>query len=108
VGHCTFLPLLALLPTAPQGPIHNQNRPSVTPVYGRHGPSLGNDNVLVQVNTLSNFNFSIEHRPGKKHAYADALTRCAHAEEPDPDDEPDEMISMMHEMINVLQPCVPD
>jgi hypothetical protein len=58
--------------------------------------------------TLSNFNFLIEHRLGKKHASADALSRCAHAEEPDPDDQPDEMIAMMHEMINVLEPCVPD
>jgi hypothetical protein len=56
---------------------------------------------------LSNFNFSIEHRPGKKHGNADALYRCTHAEEPDPDDGPDEMIAMMHEMINVLEPCVP-
>jgi hypothetical protein len=34
--------------------------------------------------------------------------RVSSAEEPDPDDEPDEMIAMMHEMINVLEPCVPD
>jgi hypothetical protein len=64
--------------------------------------------IMRWLGTLSNFNFSIEHRPGKKHAYADALSRCAHAEEPDPDDEPDEMIAMMHELINVLEPCVPD
>jgi hypothetical protein len=64
--------------------------------------------IMRWFDTLSNFNFSIEHRPGKKHANADALSRCAHAEEPDPDDELDEMIAMMHEMINVLEPCVPD
>jgi hypothetical protein len=64
--------------------------------------------IMRWFDTLSNFNFSIEHRPGKKHANADAPSRCAHAEEPDPDDEPDEMIAMMHEIINVLEPCVPD
>jgi hypothetical protein len=64
--------------------------------------------IMRWFDTLSNFNFLIEHRPGKKHANADALSRCAHAEEPDPDDEPDEMIAMMHEMINVLEPCVPN
>jgi hypothetical protein len=64
--------------------------------------------IMRWFDTLSNFNFLIEHRPGKKHANADALSRCAHAEEPDPDDKPDEMIAMMHVMINVLEPCVPD
>jgi hypothetical protein len=64
--------------------------------------------IMRWFDTLSNFNFTIEHRPGKKHANADALSRCAHAEEPDPDDKPDEMIAMMHEMINVLEPCVPN
>jgi hypothetical protein len=64
--------------------------------------------IMRWFDTMSNFNFSIEHRPGKKHANADPLSRCAHAEEPDPDDEPDEMIAMMHEMISVLEPCVPD
>jgi hypothetical protein len=64
--------------------------------------------IMRWFDTLSNFNFSIEHRPDKKHDNADARSRCAHAEEPDPDDEPDEMIAMMHEMINVLEPCVPD
>jgi hypothetical protein len=49
--------------------------------------------IMRWFDTLSNFNdVLIEHRPGKKHANADALSRCAHAEEPDPDDEPDEMI----------------
>jgi hypothetical protein len=33
---------------------------------------------------------------------------CFHAEEPDPDDEPDEMIAMMHQMISMLERCVPD
>jgi hypothetical protein len=64
--------------------------------------------IMRWFNTLSNFNFSIEHRPGKKHANGDALSRCAHAGEPDQDDEPDEMIAMLHEMIKVLEPCVPD
>jgi hypothetical protein len=64
--------------------------------------------IMRWFDTLSNFNFLIEHIPGKKHANPDALSRCAHAEEPDPDDEPDEMIAMMHKMINVLEPCVPD
>jgi hypothetical protein len=57
--------------------------------------------IMRWLDTLSNFNSSIKHRPGKKHANADALSRCALAEEPDSDDEPDEMIAMMHEMINV-------
>jgi hypothetical protein len=52
--------------------------------------------IMRWFNTLSNINFLIEHRPGKKHANADALSRCAHAEEPDPDDEQDEIIAMMH------------
>jgi hypothetical protein len=100
--HCTLLPLLALLSTAPQRPIHNQNRSSITPVYGRYGTYLKNDYALVRHSV-----FSIKHRPGKKHANADALSRCAHAEEPDPDDEPDEMIAMIHEMIKVLEPVCP-
>jgi hypothetical protein len=58
--------------------------------------------IMCWFNTLSNFNFSIEHRPGKKHANADTLSRCAHAEETDPDDELDEMIAMMNEMINKM------
>jgi hypothetical protein len=64
--------------------------------------------IMRWYDSLSNFNVFIEHRPGKKHANADALSRCTHAEEPDPDDEPDEMIALMHEIINVLEPCVPD
>jgi hypothetical protein len=48
VGHSTFLPLLALLSAAPQQPIHNQNRSSVTQIYGRHGTSLRNDYALVR------------------------------------------------------------
>jgi hypothetical protein len=52
--------------------------------------------IMRWYDTLSNFNFSIEHRPGKKHANADALSRCAHAEEPDPYDESDEMIATMN------------
>jgi hypothetical protein len=64
--------------------------------------------IMSWFDTLSNFHFLIDHRPGKKHANADALSRCAHAEEPDPDDKPDEMIAMIHEMINVVEPCVPD
>jgi hypothetical protein len=65
--------------------------------------------IMRWFDNLSNFNYSIvEHRPGKKQANADALSRCAHAEELDPDDEPDEMIAIMHEMINVLEPCDPN
>jgi hypothetical protein len=48
VGHSAFLPLLALLSVASQRPIHNQNRSSVTPVYGRHVTSLRNDYALVR------------------------------------------------------------
>jgi hypothetical protein len=75
------------------------------PLEGMEPPS---GMIMRWFDTLSNFNLSIEHRPGKKHANADALSKCAYAEEPDPDDKPDEMIATMHKMINVLEPCVPD
>jgi hypothetical protein len=64
VGHCTFLPLLALLSTALPSPIHNQNRPSIAPVHGRHGASLGNEKRWLD--TLSNFNFLMEHAQARQ------------------------------------------
>lgn len=35
--------------------------------------------------TLANFHFTVEHRPGKQHGNADALSRVSHGDPPDPD-----------------------
>jgi hypothetical protein len=107
VGHSPFLPILALhfLQHRSIPFIIRTDHQSLQYMEGMEPPS---EMIMRWFDTLSNFNFSIEHRPGNKQANADALSRCAHAEEPDPDDESDEMIAMMHEMINVLEPCVPD
>jgi hypothetical protein len=97
---------------APLLPVNLRSFPRIAPCHDLRAlpehmePPLGM--IMRWFNTVSNFNFSIEHRPGKKHANADALSRCAHAAEPDPDDKPDEIIAMMYEMINVLEPCVSD
>ena len=38
--------------------------------------------ILRWLETLANYDFDVEHRPGKKHANADILSRIDHAKEP--------------------------
>ena len=75
-----------------------------------HIRNLDNPTSMVQrwLETLSNYNFKVVHRPGKKHTNADSLSRIEHAkEDPELTDISDNSVCLTPAPIASLHPRPP-